>query len=81
MGTSYPYTIQTHCGIQWAYFAGRWWEAVNPTRGELTIGSQVDWGSMMMIDQGLSRFTVEGETVDFVSLPVDVQKYPGLGCD
>ena len=30
IGTSYPYRLYTHCGVEFASFAGRWWRAEPP---------------------------------------------------
>jgi hypothetical protein len=46
-GEAYPFNLQTHCGVEWAYFDGRYWappSAVRPpsdwaaiTRGTMTL--------------------------------------------
>lgn len=30
-GSAYPYNLPVRCGIDYAFFAGRWWQADKPT--------------------------------------------------
>jgi hypothetical protein len=84
---TYAYHLYTHCGIRWAYFNGRWWEASpplddgsgNPPRG---WGNAFDMGTMELVNESLIRFTSHaGKTAEFKLLPVEVQEYPGEACD
>ncbi|MBI4310823.1 MAG: hypothetical protein HY681_03485 [Chloroflexi bacterium] len=86
-GKAYPYTLYTHCGILWAYFDERWWEASphlgdgsgNPPSG---WGNPFDRGTMEMVGEGGARFiSGMGQTAEFKPLPIEVQEYPGVGCD
>jgi len=86
IGRSYPYQLYTHCGIRWAYFEGRWWEASpplddgsgNPPRG---WGNPFDMGRMELVNESLSRFTSRaGKTAEFKPLPVEAREYPGKPC-
>lgn len=92
----YPYTLYTHCGIRWAYFNGRWWEASpplddgsgNPPR---SWGNPSDTGTMELVNEGLARFIsraghtrgreAEGDVAaEFRPLPAQTQEYPGRLC-
>ncbi|GEM_PF-2458033 len=86
VGKHYPYQLYTHCGIRWAYFDGRWWQATpplddgsgNPPRG---WGNPYAPGTMEMVSASLARFTGRaGQTAEFKPLPVEVQDYPGKVC-
>ncbi len=85
VGIAYPYRLYTHCGVRWAYFDGRWWEATppvtdgsgNPPRG---WGNPYDVGSFRKADEDFAVFTAQGGmTADFRALPRDMQ-YPGKLC-
>lgn len=84
---TYPYRLLTHCGIRWAYFNGRWWEASPPLvvgggSPPLGWGNPFDTGTMELVNEGLARFTSHaGKTAEFKPLPVEVQEYPGEPCD
>ena len=86
-GQPYRYTLYTHCGIRWAYFDGRWWEADpplddgsgNPPNG---WGNPLDEGVIGLANENTARFTSQAElTAQFKALPADVQEFPGQPCD
>jgi hypothetical protein len=83
IGTFYPYELYTHCGIIWAYFDGRWWQAdpvlseghSNPPRG---WGNPQDSGHMALLKNDHARFrSANGFLADFKPLPREQQSYPG----
>ncbi|MBI2918655.1 MAG: hypothetical protein HYY01_11790 [Chloroflexi bacterium] len=87
VGRPYLYTLYTHCGVRWAYFNGRWWEASAAPSGAggdppRAWGAFFDTGTIVLVSEGLARFTSRtGLTAEFKLLPIEVQEYPGSGCD
>jgi hypothetical protein len=82
-GESYPFLLYIHCGLQYASFGGRQWEAVepvpNPTPEQLAAQrwSAVNElaGTMTLVNSNLARFEWqagpegwESGTVDFVPI-------------
>lgn len=59
-GVAYPYDLMTHCGVRYAYFDGRWWEADSPSPQDLAKGSNPYTGyvagTMTLTSQTTVRF-------------------------
>lgn len=59
-GVSYPYDLMTHCGVRYAYFDGRWWEADSPSQEDPAKGSNpysgYIAGTMTLTSQTTARF-------------------------
>ncbi|WP_370084334.1 hypothetical protein [Streptacidiphilus sp. MAP12-16] len=66
-GSAYPYYLYIHCGIRFAHFAGRWWQADAPGPAPTAAGANTEaYGSMELIDANHARFLGDGvPTVDF----------------
>jgi hypothetical protein len=66
-GSAYPYYLYIHCGIRFAYFSGRWWEADSPQPTPSAAGANTEeYGTMTLIDANHARFQGNGlPTVDF----------------
>ncbi|MDX2806597.1 hypothetical protein, partial [Streptomyces scabiei] len=72
--TPYPYDINTHCGIKWVHFGGRWWvldtvfPGVEQVRGEpAPPGRDVIAGYMTLIGPDTADFDAAGmPTLQFV---------------
>jgi hypothetical protein len=65
-GVGYPFNLLTHCGIEWAYFGGRFWvpEAkVDPP----SHWASIEPGRMTLEDAGVALFSAdEGGEARFV---------------
>ena len=74
-GVGYPFNLQTHCGIEWAYFDGRYWvpkgEAVPPPDW-----ASIERGVMTMADNDAAVFAGRGADVRFEPAPDDYQPPP-----
>jgi hypothetical protein len=72
--TPYPYDINTHCGIKWVHFGGRWWvldtvfPGVEQVRGEpAPPGRDRIAGYMTLIGPDTADFDAAGmPTLQFV---------------
>jgi hypothetical protein len=70
--------MESHCGIQWAFFAGHWWQSEHPvpepkkTSHEYT-GLTV--GSMTLVSVDTAKFSTPGLT-SIVFHPASVQPPP-----
>jgi len=78
-GVSYPYDLMTHCGVRYAYFDGRWWEADSPAQDDPAKGSNPYTGyvvgTMTLTSQTTARFDLpHGFTAAFH--PLDAQPQP-----
>lgn len=67
---SYPYDLMTHCGVRYAYFDGRWWEADSPSQDDPAKGSNPYTGyvvgAMTLMSQMMARFDLpSGFTATF----------------
>lgn len=60
-GVEYPMSLWTHCGVGYAYFAGRYW-VIEPTQPE---GANSLSGVMTLITADLAEFSSEGRRYDF----------------
>ena len=60
VGVAYPYDLLTHCGVRYAYFEGRWWEADSPSSRDLAKGSNPYTGyvagTMTLTSDATARF-------------------------
>ena len=83
---SHAYSLYTHCGVRWAYFDGRYWEANPPLDDDNgnpppNWGNPYDNGTMALVSEDLARYTIGvGQTAEFKPLPVEVQDFPGRIC-
>jgi len=78
IGKSYPFFLNTHCGIRQAYFKGQWWIA-DPIIG---ISPPDDWapddpkGTMTLVEENLAMFTTKsGRSYKFIPWPSPVICY------
>lgn len=77
IGVDYRYELSTHCGVEHAFFDGRWWTAtpklyergakVNPPPG---WGNPMEPGTMRLVSRGEARFLGDsGNTARFKPAP------------
>jgi hypothetical protein len=82
----YAFSLYTHCGVRWAYFDGRYWEAAPPLDDDSgnpprSWGNPYDNGTMELVSESLARYTNGvGQTAEFKPLPVEVQDFPWRIC-
>lgn len=69
---SYPFTLLTHCGVEWAYFDGRFWvprPKVTPSHGP-SFQTNFTSGRMILERPGAAVFEANaGGDVRFVPAP------------
>ncbi|WP_280669098.1 MULTISPECIES: hypothetical protein [unclassified Kitasatospora] len=67
IASAYPYYLNIHCGIRFADFSGRWWEADTPAPAPTAAGAYTEaYGTMTLIAANHARFQGDGvPTVDF----------------
>jgi hypothetical protein len=54
-GVGYPFTLQTHCGAQWAYFDGHFWVPRRKTQTPSHWGN-FEAGTMVLTRPGIAVF-------------------------
>jgi hypothetical protein len=61
IGRAYRYNLPVRCGIDYAFFAGRWWQADKPlpAPGD-TDGYPYAYGTMTLVSPGQAKFTWPG---------------------
>jgi len=61
-GSAYPYNRPVRCGIDYAFFAGHWWQADKPLPppGD-AHGYPYAYGTMTLLSPGRAKFTWPGE--------------------
>jgi hypothetical protein len=65
-GVSYPFTLQTHCGAEWAYFDGHFW-VVRPRMQTPSNWGNFEAGTMVLTRPGVAVFVADaGGEVRFV---------------
>ncbi|WP_433727337.1 hypothetical protein ACQP2Y_12115 [Actinoplanes sp. CA-051413] len=80
VGSSYRYDLFVHCGIRYAKFGGRWWQA-EPRQPEprTTYGGGLYVpGTMALVAADEARFTSDTPTVDATFRPLAGEPEP---CD
>ena len=65
-GVGYPFTLQTHCGAEWAYFNGHFWVPGPGTQTPSHWGN-FEGGTMVLTRPGVAVFVADvGGEVRFV---------------
>jgi hypothetical protein len=85
VGIDYRYELPTHCGVEYAFFSGRWWRAtprlyegdakVNPPPG---WGNPTEPGTMRLVSRGEARF--EGDSGNTARFKPGPKGGPGTTC-
>lgn len=73
-GVAYRFELSTHCGVNYARFDRRWWEATPmlPEDRE-KWGFNSAWGTMTLLDSDKAIFNSDkGAAVSFVPVPLDM---------
>ena len=66
-GVAYRFNLLTHCGIEWAYFNGRYW-VPNPKVDTPSDWAGIEAGTMVLERRGVAVFeATKGGTVRFVT--------------
>ena len=66
VGVSYPFNLLTHCGIEWAYFGGRYW-VPEPKAEAPSDWASIEAGTMVLERAGVAIFEAnEGGGARFV---------------
>ena len=61
IGTAYPYNLSVRCGIDYAFFAGHWWQADKPLPAPSDAhGYPYAYGTMTLLSPGRAKFTWPG---------------------
>jgi hypothetical protein len=71
----YPFNLQTHCGIEWAYFDGRYWVPKGKAVPSPDWAS-IERGVMTMADNDAAVFAGRGADVRFEPAPDDYEPPP-----
>jgi hypothetical protein len=67
VGQAYRFNLLTHCGIEWAYFNGRYW-VPKPKVDTPSDWEGIDAGTMVLERRGVAVFeATKGGTVRFVT--------------
>jgi hypothetical protein len=65
IGVAYAFDMESHCGIEWAFFGGHWWQTL-PVVPEPKSGSReytgLTSGSMTLVSADSAKFTAPGLT-------------------
>jgi hypothetical protein len=71
VGIPYRFELATHCGVDYARFHHRWWEAAPRLPEDHTQwGSNFTWGTMTLLDDKTATFKSDaGRVVKFVPVP------------
>jgi hypothetical protein len=77
-GVGYSYTLQTHCGVEWAYFDGRFWiprpKVMTP---EPSFQRNFTSGRIMIVRPGVAVFEADGGgSVRFAPAPQSFRPPP-----
>jgi hypothetical protein len=76
-GIGYRFNLQTHCGIEWAYFDGRYW-VPKPTIDAPSHWAAITPGTMVLEQPAVALFEAdEGGGARFVPAPAS---YKPPGC-
>jgi hypothetical protein len=76
-GVVYRFNLQTHCGIEWAYFNGRYW-VPNPMIDAPSHWAAITAGTMVLERPGIAVFEADEEGgARFVPAPTS---YKPPGC-
>jgi hypothetical protein len=79
VGVAYPYDLMTHCGVRYAYFGGRWWEADSPSQVDPAKGSNPYTGyvpgTLTLTSQATARFD-QPHRITATFHPLDGQPQP-----
>ena len=68
-GVGYRFNLQTHCGIEWAHFNGRFW-VPNPMIDAPSHWAAITAGTMVLERPGIAAFEAdEGGSARFVPAP------------
>lgn len=68
-GVGYRFNLQTHCGIEWAYFNGRYW-VPKPKVDKPSDWAGIEAGTMVLERSGIAVFEAdEGGGARFVPAP------------
>ncbi len=67
-GVSYSFTLQTHCGVEWAYFDGHFWiPGSKVATREPSFQRNFTSGRMVIVRSGVALFEADdGGSVRFV---------------
>jgi hypothetical protein len=69
VGHPYRFSLLTHCGIEWAYFNGRYWMPM-PMLDAPRDWEGIETGTMVLKRRGVAVFeAAKGRTVRFVTAP------------
>ena len=69
VGHPYRFSLLTHCGIEWAYFNGRYWMPM-PMLDAPRDWEGIETGTMVLKRRGVAVFeAAKGGTVRFVTAP------------
>ena len=68
-GVGYRFNLLTHCGIEWAYFDGRYWVPM-PMLDAPSHWAGIEAGTMILERRGVAVFeATKGGTAHFVAAP------------
>jgi hypothetical protein len=68
-GVPYRFNLLTHCGIEWAYFGGRYW-VPKPKADTPSDWANIEAGTMVLERPGVARFEADkGGGARFVPAP------------
>ena len=72
-GTGYRFNLLAHCGIEWAYFDGRYW-VLKPKVNTPSHWATIEAGTMVLERRGVAVFEAEsGGGARFVPAPRSYQ--------
>ena len=78
VGHAYRFNLLTHCGIEWAYFNGRYW-VPKPNVDKPSDWEEIEAGTMVLERRGVAVFeATKGGTVRFVTA---AQSYHPPNCE
>jgi hypothetical protein len=74
VGVEYRFELSTHCGVTYARFDRRWWEAAPPLPEDHDAwGRNVAWGTMTLLDDKMATFESDaGRAATFVPVPLEM---------
>jgi hypothetical protein len=68
-GVAYRFNLLTHCGVKWAYFAGRFW-VPSPKLKPPSDWANIESGVMVLVDPQQAVFEADkGGSVHFAPAP------------
>jgi hypothetical protein len=75
-GVGYRFNLLTHCGIEWAYFGGRYW-VPRPRVDAPSHWANIEEGMMLLEQPGIAVFEAdEGGSARFVPAPSSYRPPP-----